>query len=38
MGRREITVEEITQALTKRTGDEEVGVDKGCQGLIIRKI
>jgi hypothetical protein len=35
---REIMVEEITQALAKGTGYEEVGLDRRTQGLFIRKI
>jgi hypothetical protein len=38
MGRREIMVREITQALTKGTGDEEVSVGRRTQGLFIRQI
>jgi hypothetical protein len=38
MGRREIMVKEITQALDTGTGDEEVSVGRRTQGLFIRKI
>jgi hypothetical protein len=31
---REVMVEEITQALPKGTGDEEVGVDRRTQGPV----
>jgi hypothetical protein len=34
MGRREITVEEITQALAKGPGDEEVGLGRKTQGPV----
>jgi hypothetical protein len=33
-GEEEITVEEITQALAKGTGEEEVGVDRRTQGPV----
>jgi hypothetical protein len=34
MGKREIKVEEITQALAKGTGDEEVGVHRRTEGPV----